>query len=36
VEEPTRFALVLNLNAAKRIGLTIPADVLVRADRIIQ
>lgn len=36
VEEPTRFDLVLNLKAAKRIGLTIPAGVLVRADRIIE
>ena len=36
VEQPKKFEFIVNLKAAKQIGLTIPPNVLVRADRVIK
>jgi len=36
VEQPTRFELVINLTAAKMLGVTVPQSLLLRADMVIQ
>jgi ABC-type uncharacterized transport system substrate-binding protein len=36
VEQPKKFEFIINLTAAKQIGLTIPPNVLARVDRVIK
>jgi putative ABC transport system substrate-binding protein len=36
VQQPTKFALLINLKAAKSLGLTFPQSILLRADEVIQ
>jgi putative ABC transport system substrate-binding protein len=36
IQQPAKFEMILKLQTAKRIGLTIPPDLLLRADKVIE